>query len=203
MAPINDAARDGDVDNLRRELERGVPPDTPDDNGYFPLFTAVIHERTDCVSMLLRAGADPNATSGGRRTFKPLHQAAFDYSHEIVRMLLEAGACVDNKTSIDWRAIDYAFRHSFHRLSPHLTTVYALLLRAGSELPKDSPSRPLREEPYLGRILSAGGFKNYERAHLAALAKTLSPKLALPPELVRTVVEFYLHAGFYPFTPAA
>ena len=42
--------------------------------------------------------------------------------------------------------------------------------------------------------------KNYERAHLEALTRTLSPKLALPPELVRTVVEFYLHAGFYPFT---
>ena len=59
----------------------------------------------------------------------------------------------------------------------------------------------------MSRILSAGGFKNYERAHLTALAKTLSPKLThlLPPELVRKVVEFYLHAGFYPFTevPAA
>ena len=45
-------------------------------------------------------------------------------------------------------------------------------------------------------------FPNYERAHLTTLAKTLSPKLAhlLPPELVRKVVEFYLHAGFYPFT---
>ena len=62
--------------------------------------------------------------------------------------------------------------------------------------------RPVSEHPYLGRILSAGGFKNYERAHLAALTKTLSPKLALPPALVRTVVEFYLHAGFYPFTAA-
>ena len=45
------------------------------------------------------------------------------------------------------------------------------------------------------------------RAHLEALTNTLSPKLThlLPPELVRKVVEFYLHAGFYPFTevPAA
>ena len=49
-------------------------------------------------------------------------------------------------------------------------------------------------------IRAAGGFPNYERAHREALTRTLSPKLALPPELVRTVVEFYLHAGFYPFT---
>ena len=86
------------------------------------------------------------------------------------------------------------------------STVYPLLLCAGSELPKEempgghSGWRPVSEHPYLGRILGAGGFKNYERAHLAALTKTLSPKFALPPELVRTVVEFYLHAGFYPFT---
>ena len=83
-------------------------------------------------------------------------------------------------------------------------TIFALLLRAGSELPAMSPGDPLREDPYLSEILDAGGFKNYERAHLAALAKTLSPKLAhlLPPELVRKVVEHWLHAGFYPFTPA-
>ena len=62
--------------------------------------------------------------------------------------------------------------------------------------------RPVSEHPYLGRILSASGFKNYESAHREALTRTLSPKFALPPELVRTVVEFYLHAGFYPFTAA-
>ena len=54
--------------------------------------------------------------------------------------------------------------------------------------------------PYLRRVRGAGGFPNYERAHLEALTRTLSPKFALLPELVRTVVEFYLHAGFYPFT---
>ena len=39
---------------------------------------------------------------------------------------------------------------------------------------------------YFSRILSAGGFKAYERAHREALTQTLSPKLAhlLPPELV-------------------
>ena len=53
---------------------------------------------------------------------------------------------------------------------------------------------------YLRRVRAAGGFPNYERAHREALTRTLSPKFALPPELVRIVVEFYLHAGFYPFT---
>ena len=64
--------------------------------------------------------------------------------------------------------------------------------------------KPPFHPPYLQKIHDAGGFKAYERAHLTALTKTLSPKLAhlLPPELVRKVVEHWLHAGFYPFTPA-
>ena len=88
---------------------------------------------------------------------------------------------------------------SIMRLNPCDCIVAALLLRAGSELPADRAIQPCPRRPYF-RILDAGSFKNYERAHLAALAKTLSPKLAhlLPPELVRKVVEFYLHAGFYP-----
>ena len=114
-------------------------------------------------------------------------------------MLLEAGADVDVKAPPPGglTAMDYAYT------SRRFAAICPLLLRAGSELPKKRPHQPLSEDPYMSRILSAGGFKKYERAHLAALAKTLSPKLALPPELVRTVVEFYLHAGFYPFTPAA
>jgi hypothetical protein len=133
--------------------------------------------------------------------------AAYNGSYDLVRMLLEADASVNVKTNLGWTAMDYAYngRH---------TRFYPLLFRAGSELPQECPdrrdrpiltyNRPLSEDPYFSRILDAGGFKNYERAHLAALAKTLSPKLAhlLPPELVRKVVEFYLHAGFYPFTAA-
>ena len=91
----------------------------------------------------------------------------------------------------------------YNRRQRSYSTVYPLLLRAGSELPKgESGWAPLSENPYLSRIVRAGSFRNYQRAHREALTRTLSPKLAhlLPPELVRKVVEFYLHAGFYPFT---
>ena len=67
--------------------------------------------------------------------------------------------------------------------------------RAGSIYDKRSLPAP---RPRGGRL------PQLRRAHLTTLANTLSPKLAhlLPPELVRKVVEFYLHAGFYPFTAA-
>jgi len=108
-------------------------------------------------------------------------------------MLLEAGASVNSKTDTGLTVMDHAYRRDAR-------VVYPLLLRAGSELPQELSGGSVSEDPYLGRILSAGGFKKYERAHREALTRTLTPKFALPPELVRTVVEFYLHAGFYPFT---
>ena len=166
-----------------------------------PLFLAANLNRADCISLLLRAGADPNASMNG---ISALIMAASYGSRDAVCMLLEAGALVDVKTEWGWTAMDYAYT------SRTFAAICPLLLRAGSELPKDfyyyvsGHELDLSEYPYLGSILGAGSFEAYERAHLAALAKTLSPKLAhlLPPELVRKVVEFYLHAGFYPFTPA-
>ena len=99
---------------------------------------------------------------------------------------------------IDFERVSSAFccasaaSSSYNRFTAGKTraTIFALLLRAGSELPTMSPGDPLREDPYLSRILDAGGFKAYERAHLAALTNMLSPKLThlLPPELVRKVV---------------
>ena len=50
----------------------------------------------------------------------------------------------------------------------------------------------------LPKVIDAGGFKKYEQAHLAKLTKTFEPKFTmLPKELVRHVVSFRLHAGYY------
>ena len=54
------------------------------------------------------------------------------------------------------------------------------------------------EARYLSKVKDAGGIERYERAHLASRAATFIPKLAhLPPELVRRVVEYWMHAGDY------
>ena len=52
---------------------------------------------------------------------------------------------------------------------------------------------------YLQRILDTpGGFDSYVQIHLRALAGMLAPKLRLPTELARIVVEFWHeHLGFY------
>ena len=53
-------------------------------------------------------------------------------------------------------------------------------------------------DPYARRVLEAGGFRRYERAHLTALTATFAPKFpALPTDAVRVVVAFCFHVGYY------
>ena len=68
---------------------------------------------------------------------------------------------------------------------------YPLLLRAGAEFRYYEP-----RDPYILQVQRAGGFKKYEQAHLARITAILETPL-LPPELVRKILEFWLHAGYY------
>ena len=71
-----------------------------------------------------------------------------------------------------------------------------MLLRAGAR----TAAFPTAEigDPYIRRVLEAGGFRPYERNHVMALTATFAPKLpALPSELVRHIVAFAFHGGYY------
>ena len=56
-----------------------------------------------------------------------------------------------------------------------------------------------RAPTYIQRVRDEGGFANLARLHLNKLTETFAPKFAgrLPPEIVRHVVSFWLHAGYY------
>ena len=95
------AAASGDLERLRRLIGRdaaaavAVPRGSTD--GFAPLHFAVRAAGNDgdaaerAVSMLLLAGADPNAeTSAGKAT--PLHRSAFAGNLKVTEMLLAAGA---------------------------------------------------------------------------------------------------------------
>ena len=66
-------------------------------------------------------------------------------------------------------------------------------MRAGATLPAET------DDVYLWKVIAAGGFRAYERNHLNALAATFAPKLSrcLPPEIVRLVVKYAFHVGYY------
>ena len=104
---------------------------------------------------------------------------------------------------IQFTAIEYLLvRSERTELSPRRRRLYPLLLKAGATLPTAAAQPPMKyqnvlRDPYLRRIVGAGGFPAYERRHVNALAATFGPKLGLLPEIARVVVAFAFHCGFY------
>ena len=227
MAAIHKAARAGNVEKLRRLLAEGVSPDllyhehafyitkTPlhclcerssrnnggdraacfellrdaganleatDRYGYSPLHHAASSKSVELVSLLVQARVNVDATGDGGVT--ALHLAARRGAADCIEVLLAAGASLDARLSPSgMRPFDMAITRPYHRMWP-------LFLRAGAEIPTDNT------EPYIVRVRNAGGFQRYAQAHLARLTAILETPL-LPPELVRKILEFWLHAGYY------
>ena len=110
---------------------------------------------------------------------------------------------VDGNTPLQ-RAITAPWVRNTHR-------TYPILLRAGAPLPDldsiyhielISDTHP--GLPYLRKVRAAGSFANYERLHLDKLVLMLTPRRGpssplrhVPPELIRRIVAFAFHAGFY------
>ena len=52
--------------------------------------------------------------------------------------------------------------------------------------------------PFCSKVIAAGGFTAYERAHRTRLVAMLVPKLThMPADNIPLVVDFWCHVGFY------
>ena len=222
MAPIHDAAYNIDVEALRRLLAEGVSPRATDFMGSTPLHClcrstwGALDDRLLCLRLLLDAGANLEAVDCNRHT--PLHWCTARHENvEIMKLLVEAGANVNaaadfSKTALHFAAsngtlacvevllaagADINVRTNTGRtpfdmaLDKNIRRVWPLLLRAGAEIPINET------HPYIVGIRNAGGFKKYEQAHITRITAILAPTPRLPPEMVRKIVEFWLHAGYY------
>ena len=196
--PLHHSALRADVEMVSLLIQAGVNVNVADDGGYTPLHwaargrfstaRAIDSRALECVKLLLRAGAAVNARARGGCT--PLHEAVrsrVGSNVDCVDLLLKAGA--DRSVNVEghgWTPLALALNGGHRRMWP-------LLLRAGAGIPGYYSPMP---NPYLLRVQGAGGFKKYEQAHLARLTAILETPL-LPPELVRKIIEFWLHAGYY------
>ena len=138
----------------------------------------------------------------------PLHLACYNIDVEPAKFLIRNGAAVNARDDDGDTPLDWAIKSSHRRR--HVPT----LLRAGAALPAET------DDAYLLKVRAAGGFRQYERAHLDALVATFAPKFALtfvgageaddwrvpltvsthrslPPEMVRRVAEYAFHVGDY------
>jgi ankyrin repeat protein len=103
-SPIHSAAYVGNVEALRRELDRGVSANVTinepiaEDNGLTPLHLLITRwldlgapARVACFELLRAAGADMDVATADQGVM-PLHYAAVDFNAEGISLLLEAGA---------------------------------------------------------------------------------------------------------------
>ena len=156
------------------------------------------------VSALLDAGSDPNHRDNSNWT--PLHHAIYsNRGADCVRLLINAGADADARCDNGRSPLRHCILLCQSTLqsgrvaeSQRQRRLYPILLRAGA-LPPESWVYYTHNEPYLQKVIAAGSFQNYERAHLNAIAATFVPKFShlLPPELVRRVAEYAFHVGDY------
>ena len=206
--PLHAAAALGDVDAVRRMLAESVLPDEAfrgagPGSSCTPLNLCCaselgdIRDREACVAALLKAGADPNNCS----PFGPMYHAQRFGRERILAMLIEAGGSVNTGNGLSLLV---------PVISQGLTRTYPYFLQAGAviptgdELDRFSAYRPgcyghnQLQDPYLQKVLSAGSFANYAKAHRARLLAILAPKFPhLPKEMVSVVIDFWAHVGFY------
>ena len=189
QTPLHVLCGNGNDDNMSGRVacfkllrDAGVNLDATDSvaPGHTALHYAVSHKRVEMVSLLVEAGANVNAADS--TGWMALHFAACTAAN-CVEVLLAAGASVNARNHFGKRPFDMTLRREHHRMWP-------LFLRAGAEIPTNNT------DPYIVRVRNAGGFKKYEQAHLARITAILETPL-LPPELVRKILEFWLHAGYY------
>ncbi len=190
---------------VRLLLRAGANPNP--DSGTPPLLYSTMSGNASTTKMLLEAGADVQASS--LRGWTPLHRACSS-SAACVKLLLASGAgsvvnvqCQDGEDGELFYPLDLAVKGivehpPFHIRAPtRIERALPLLLRAGAICPTPYYSTLSYSDPYLDKVIAAGGFRRYEQRHINALAATFGPKLGLLPEIARVVVAFYAHCGFY------
>lgn len=221
-SPIHNAARRGDAVKLKQVLENNCPNTRVSHNGPTPLHVLCsgrdcVGDRVACFKLLEEAGANLDATDRGGLT--PLHGAAYK-AHSLVPLLTEAGANVNvacsNKLTPLHNAAKFAnvkiaiallragaevnvydlFGNSplHYAVACRNRHVRAALLRAGADITRLSYTT----DPYIRRVRAAGGFRAYMRVHRDQLMLNFAPKFPrLPPQMVRRILVFWLHAGYY------
>ena len=157
--------------------------------GRHPQGSTVIHyaiRNPRILSLLIEAGVNVNVAN--KSGYTPLHWAArgdFGSSTDCLELLLKAGAAVNVVSRHEGTPFDVAITQGHRR-------AYPLFLRAGAEF------RSSYRNPYIWRVQGSGGYRKYAQNHLAAMTKLFAANgRRLPPEVVRQIMKFWLHLGYY------
>lgn len=92
--PIHEAARNGDVNRIEQLLDQGAGLEERDETQETPLISAALAGQLNAASNVVAKGADVQARND--RGLTPLHAAAYGGHSEVVRLLIEHGAKVND-----------------------------------------------------------------------------------------------------------
>ena len=131
----------------------------------------------------------------------PLYQAClFSRNVNVVAQLIDAGADLSLQSYGIETPLGGTLRCMHRRADVYKIP---LLIRAGAPFPQEYQDWD-REHPYstpaflyIREVFQRGGFEAYEKHHADSLVALLKPKLPLLPELLRIVVFYWAHVGFY------
>ena len=202
------------LDLLRQELDFDV--NLPDRAGDRAIHYLACHAKSrddvEFMQAVVDAGADVNATGQHSRTamhWSSGHGGPIGATK--VDLLIRAGASVTAIDVFGDTPLSLAISEAEGCLGRDLAAirrVYPVLLAAGAALPAEA------SDPYLQRVIAAGSFANYARLHLDRLTAMLTPKPVpadgprrsrrrlsplrrVPPEVLRRIVAFAFHVGYY------
>lgn len=108
-APLHEAARTGNLEQVKLLLDSGVEVNTKDDYGRMPLYIAVMNGHRNIVEFLISKRADVNAATGIQaipcgefdlltsNNWTPLHEAASAGQEDMAELLVSEGANVNAK----------------------------------------------------------------------------------------------------------
>ena len=186
-------------------IEHGASVHVRDIRGDTSLHFASFFHNVPLVRKLIELGADIDASGYGECT--PLHVTCFEASFRTALLLLSAGADVNARCENGSTALEISLEEH-NRALPGSYRMYPILLRAGADLPAET------DHPYIQKVIDAGGWARYESLHLDKLTamltptptpadgrrrsrRRLSPLRRLPPEVLRRIVAFAFHVGYY------
>ena len=89
MAPIHNAAQNGNLNRVKAFLNQGVPVNSRNEHGYTPLHKAAYSGNLSVVQELLKRGA--HVTPRSQYGHTPLHLAALFGHPHIIHELMKAG----------------------------------------------------------------------------------------------------------------
>merc|ERR1712117_863036 len=105
--PLMVASYHGFKDVVQLLLEAGANPNKSFGGGPTPLLHAVRHGLKEVAQILLEYGADPNIAD--ENGFTPLYESIvyfpFDFSVDLIKLLLENGAEVDHEIKFRWHEL--------------------------------------------------------------------------------------------------